>query len=50
MVHDYPYYEGGESDDSSRLLAYFTDGLDHVGDMFNPPVDFSICRNGVDSF
>ena len=38
MVHDHPQDEGGELDDSSLFLASFTDGLDHVDDIFNPSV------------
>ena len=33
----------------SRLLEYFTYGLDYVDDIFIPSVYLSICHNGVDN-
>ena len=48
MIHDYPDNQGGEFDNTSRLLAAFTDGFDHVGDIVSPSVYFPIGGDCVD--
>ena len=48
VIHDYPDNQGGEFDDTSRLLEAFTYGFDHVSDIVSPSVDFSIGGDYVD--
>ena len=48
VVHNETKDEGGELDDSSHLLAVFTDGFDHVGDIISPSVDSTVGGNYVD--
>ena len=48
VIHDYLDNQGGEFDDTSRLLAAFTDGFDHVGDIVSPSVEFSVGGDCVD--
>ena len=48
VVHNDPKDEGGELDDSFRLLASLTDSFDHVGDIISPFVDSIIGGNSVD--
>ena len=48
MIHDDPEDQGGELDESSRLLASFVDVFDHVGDIISPSVDSTVGGNCVD--
>ena len=48
MIHDYPDNQGGEFDDTSRLLTAFADGFDHVGDIVSPAVDSFVGGDCVD--
>ena len=45
MIHHDPKDEGGEFDESSRLLASFTYGFDHVSDIIYPSVDSTVSGN-----
>ena len=50
VVHHDPKDEGGELDDSSRLLASLADGFYHVDNIISPSVESSIGGNCVDGF
>ena len=48
VIHEYPDNQGGEFDDTSRLLTAFAEGFDHVSDIVSPSVDFSVGGDCVD--
>ena len=47
MIHHDPKDEGGELDESSRLLESFADGFDHVDDIISPSVDSTVGASSI---